>query len=157
MADIGLIIKDLGNNLQMIDIGLAGYDLTTDETLQTAVILSLFTDRRADPDDELPDGTADRRGWWAEALDGIEDDRIGSRLWLLAREKQTAEVANRAREYAEEALQWLVDDGVAAKVIVTTEWIAMGALGMLVEINKPDATKLTYKFDNIWEAITNGI
>ena len=46
-------------------------------------------------------------------------DHIGSRLWLLSREKQLAGVLERARHYAEEALTWLVEDGVATAVQVT--------------------------------------
>jgi phage gp46-like protein len=78
--------------------------LTQDEGLETAVLLSLFSDRIARQDDVLPSGD-DRRGWWADAYAEIEGDAWGSRLWLLSREKQTASVLRRAEEYASEALQ----------------------------------------------------
>ena len=84
--------------------------LLADAGLQTAVIISLFTDRRAEPDDTLPAEASDKRGWWGDAIavqvNGrtVEDDRIGSRLWLLSREKQLASVVERARQYCKEAL-----------------------------------------------------
>ena len=47
------------------DMSLIGIDLATEEGLYTAVVISLFTDARADKDDELPAGENDsRRGWW---------------------------------------------------------------------------------------------
>ena len=110
-------------------------DLAPDDGLETAVILSLFTDRRARPDDPLPDGS-DRRGWWADAYPRASaragQDPIGSRLWLLEREKDTREVVNRARDYAEEALQWLVDDGIAERIEVMAGWVEQS--GELTEL-----------------------
>lgn len=69
-----------------------GDDLVTTDTLQTAVIVSLLTDRLANADDEIPDGGNDRRSWWADlplppANAPPAGDLIGSRLWLLSRRK----------------------------------------------------------------------
>jgi len=94
-----------------------------DATLAGAIILSLFLDRRAAPDDPLPPGTTDRRGWLGDALSPRPGDRFGSRLWLLAREKQSEETRLRAEEYAAEALAWLVEDGLAERVEVTAIWV----------------------------------
>lgn len=38
--------------------------LVTGNDLQSAVLISLFTDRIANRDDPIPDGTDDPRGWW---------------------------------------------------------------------------------------------
>ena len=56
--------------------------LRAERGLRSAVLISLFTDRRAEPGD-VPEGE-DPRGWWADVL-GEEGDRIGSRLWLIDR------------------------------------------------------------------------
>lgn len=104
------------------DWSIAGGDLLADDGLDTAVAISLWTDRLADADDVLPDGSGDRRGWWGDAylapLANGQPDRIGSRLWLLARALQSLEAARQAQAYVQEALRWLVDDGVAAGVTV---------------------------------------
>ncbi|MBI1321344.1 MAG: hypothetical protein GC168_20665 [Candidatus Hydrogenedens sp.] len=108
--------------------------------LETMVLASLFSDRRALPDDRLPDAPSpslDRRGWCGDALRTVADDRWGSRLWLLAREKQTAETRRRAEDYAREALQWLTDDGWATAVTVTAEWQRTGVLGLQVVTEAP--------------------
>jgi len=120
------------------DIALDGLNLATDAGLRTAVILSLFTDRRAEAYDVLPDASGDRRGWWADAY---ADDRIGSRLWLLAREKQQPQVLARAREYAEQALRWMVDDGLATRVSVTAETVRTGVLGLRIVITLADGSR----------------
>lgn len=124
--------------------------LTEDDGLETAVILSLFTDRRAQDDDALPDSSDDRRGWWADAFSDVPADRIGSRLWLLYREKQTLAVVHRARDYAQEALAWLVQDGVAQSVDVRAEIVRRGVLGLYIEIARPDKTVAKYRFEDFW-------
>ena len=98
-------------------------DLEYDEGLETAVIISLFTDRRANFDDILPDSSnRDFRGWWGDlASPLIEGDQIGSRLWLLEREKTLKTVLVRAKQYAEEALQWMIEDRIATKIEVDVE------------------------------------
>lgn len=146
MSDAAIIWQDDGG-----DIALDGYDLAAERGLQTAVILSLFTDRRAREDDVLPAGT-DRRGWWADAWPPAEGDRIGSRLWLLSREKQVSSVLERAREYAAEALQWLIDDGIARAVRVDAEIVRQGVLGLRIEIERPTDT-VQYQFNRLWEAL----
>lgn len=114
--DVGLMEGDFNFD---IDI----QDLESSTGLQTAVIISLFTDRRARDDDELPDpNNSDRRGWWGDLPSPlVEGDQIGSRLWLLCREKTIESVLVRAKQYAKEALQWMIDDGVAVKIEVETE------------------------------------
>lgn len=146
------------------DMAVANGDLLAEAGLQTAVLISLFTDRRADPEDVLPPG-ADRRGWWAdwysdEVIDQIvagvgiaPPDRIGSRLWQLSREKQLPAVLIRAQDYAAEALAWLVDDGVAASVDVTAEVVARGILGLGIAITRPDGTVQNLKFYYAWSAV----
>lgn len=106
-------------------------DLLADESLTSAIILSLMTDRTALASDVEPG--ADRRGWWADAF-ADNGDQFGSRLWLLAREKQTPQTISRARAYVTEALKWLVDDGVATAVDVAVFAPRMGWLVAQVEL-----------------------
>lgn len=131
------------------DLSLLGVDLATDDGLRTAVIMSLFTDARARADDPLPDDEA-RRGWWGDSLDAQGEPHIGSRLWLLSREKQLAKVLERARGYVEEALAWLVTDGVAKSVTVTVEIVRTGVLGFGVLIDRPAGP--SRRFDLVWSA-----
>lgn len=138
------------------DLSIVGPDLEEDDGLQTAVAISLFTDRRVREGEQLPrtsmpgDTALDRRGWWGDTFPPVEGHLTGSRLWTLAREKQTDAVVQRARDFALEALRWLLDDGIARAVNVTTEINAPGVLGLLVEVVRPDKPVAQYRFENFW-------
>ncbi|WP_251976709.1 phage GP46 family protein [Salinicola avicenniae] len=134
------------------DVALAAADLETDDGLETAVLVSLFTDRRALDSDELPAGAEDRRGWWGDVAATVEGDQVGSRLWLLSREKRTADVLNRAREYAREALRWLLDDEVATRVEVDADYINTDWLALRVEITRPGEPVYRGRYEYNWRA-----
>lgn len=131
-------------------------DLLREDGLRTAVALSLFTDATARPDDPLPDGAGgDRRGWWGDLplADGQAEDPIGSRLWLLAREKRTEETRLRAERYAREALEWMVRDGVAARVDVAAAWGGDRGEFLLLRVavlRDADGRRALERFDFPW-------
>jgi len=151
IGDLGLF--DISYN--SIDMKVEKNDLVVDSGLKTAVILSLFTDQRVESD-ELPVGESSRRGFWADELSEVQNDKHGSKLWLLMREKQTQSVAERAREYCQEALAWLIEDGIAEKVNVTTSFPSRGMLGIAVEIYRPGGDRSEFKFDYLWSGVIGG-
>jgi phage gp46-like protein len=126
--------------------------LTVGSALETAVLLSLFTDRVRSVDFQLNDGTTDPRGWWA---DTFEASPIGSNLWELERVKKTDQttIPLQARDYCNAALQWLIDDGVAATVATTATWITPSVLQIVVTIAKPDGTKVAFSYAWAWQGI----
>ncbi|MBR7961256.1 phage GP46 family protein [Burkholderia vietnamiensis] len=132
------------------DWQMIGPVLETGGDLQTAILISLFTDRMAEPDDVIPDGTNDPRGWWGDAGETV---RIGSRLWLLARAKQTQETLQRAYDYIVEALQWLIDDGVVAKFDVMVEWTKTSELGAHIVAYKQDGSTSATAYAWAWQGI----
>lgn len=129
------------------DWSISGGALTSGDDLETAVLISLFTDRVAEATDIPPDGGDDRRGWWG---DEDEDVPIGSRLWLLDRSRLTPAVANTARIYIEEALKWLVDDEVATSVKALTAISGASQLNSIVTITRSDGTVVPLKFNWAW-------
>lgn len=138
------------------DLTLVDGALATDDGLTTAVIISLFTDARARPDDPIREGE-DPRGWWGDAFNADPADRIGSRLWQLARAKVTETTATRARDIVREALAWLTDDGIASAVEITTDAIGptaarpSGAIAISVTIQRPGGPA-RQRFDFLWDA-----
>lgn len=114
-------------------------DLQTGVDIETAVLVSLFTDRIASPDFKPTDGTTDRRGWWGDSYNARP---IGSRLWQLERAKKVGQqpILLQARDYCKEALEWLIEDGLAKSVEIKTQWLTADALGILVTITKPTGT-----------------
>lgn len=103
------------------------YSLACEDTLATAVIISLFTDARADDDDRLPWGSTDRRGWVGNAFmpADFDDsaDTWGNKLWLLYISKAPVDILERARFTAWESLQWMVRDGLASRIDVVAIWV----------------------------------
>ncbi|HEY2010523.1 MAG TPA: phage GP46 family protein [Rhizomicrobium sp.] len=128
-----------------------GAQLQTGNDLETAVLISLFTDRQAQPDDVIPDGTGDPRGWWGDVPG---EPQIGSRLWLLSRSKLTTQVALKAKDFCTEALQWLIDDGVASAIAVVTEIVHPSRLYVQVTITKNNVSQ-TLRFGWAWDQISN--
>lgn len=142
----------LVQDLSVVVDGVAGSPLAEEDPLIRAVMISLFTWRRANSDDAV-DG--DRQGWWGDAFASVTGDRIGSRLWLLAREKMLPETYNRAREYAREALQWLIDDQVAAAVEVSAERYGTAGLALAVTITRTDGRVTELRFADVWQRLQN--
>jgi phage gp46-like protein len=133
------------------DWTLIGAVLQTGSDLQTAIIISLFSDRMALPGDVIPDGTNDPRGWWADAGDA---SLIGSRMWLLSRAKQTQDTLRRAYDYLVEALQWMIDDGVVGQFDIIVQWVRPSVLGAQVTAHKQDGTLMaTGRYAWAWSAI----
>lgn len=148
MSDIGLkIFTDKISGNSYLDIKIGETDIEADEGLETAVLLSLFTDQRVTVE-ELPTFETDQRGWWGDLLSDITDDKIGSKLWTLKREKTTTETLQRFIDFTREALQWMIDDGVADDVLVDAEYIRRGFIKVTIEISKPKG--LNESFELIW-------
>lgn len=134
--------------LSVIIDGVPWYAPDVWEDLPRAVLISLFSWRRANPDDSLPSNQ--RYGWWGDTYPELSNDRIGSRLWLLYRGKLTQQTVLRAKEYAEEALKWLIDDGVADGVTVVSERQGLDRLALGVLLVRGDKTLIDIRFTDVW-------
>lgn len=100
-----------------------------EDELAGAIVLSLFCDARG----REPDGSI-ARGWWGDGL-AERKDEWGSRLWELARAKHTAETLARAEDAARDALNWLLDDGIAEALSITAYAPAPSVLGLLIKLD----------------------
>lgn len=133
---------------------LATYALELEDTLQTAIIISLFTDKRASVDDKLPLNETNRRGWAGDEFmaDGFSParDDWGTLLWLCYIGKVEGDVPGFAEFTCKEGLQWLVRDGIASRVNVTAEWVGERAdrLAVRPQIFKPQ--QVTPVYDVLW-------
>lgn len=150
---------DLDPVSDLFDLVFATATLAVGDDLATPVLVSLFTDARARADDELPvAGDMDRRGWWGDAFpataaaNALGQDRIGSRLWLLSRALQIPETLVRARQYAEEALAWMVDDGIASSVTAEASFPRDGWLQLEIAIDRPDGSGAAFAWALNWDA-----
>ncbi|EAM0984566.1 hypothetical protein JQ99_005034, partial [Salmonella enterica subsp. enterica] len=58
-----------------------------------------------------------------------------------------------AREYMQQALAWMTDDGVAARVDVTAERTGIDMLAAGITIYQRDGTIHNITFDDIWSEL----
>ena len=125
--------------------------MTREGLLRRSVTISLFTWRRAGPDDPLDDD--DRKGWWADCVPTVAGDQIGSRLWLLQRRTITQDTLRDAKEYAEEALRWMTDDGVVSAVTVTANRQDTGRMNLVVLLTELNGETVQLAFEDTWSLI----
>lgn len=104
-----------------------------DSTIRTAVEISLLSYARAQDGDPIPAG-ANAHGWWGDAYADQPGDSFGSRLWTLVG-LAPAEIIERAPGLAEEALQWLIDDGLVSAVAATATPHNTRGVALLIEIS----------------------
>lgn len=163
-GDDTLLAPDIVWNGMVGEFAMAGTDegdntggLRAKAALATAVLMQLMTDRAADPS-ELRDGD-EQAGWPGDGIsmaDGEDPDVIGSKLWLLRRRSLSeAETPLLAKHWTEEALQTLVDEGIAAgfSVSVTTK-PTENRLDIDVTVTNRDGTDaVKQKFAILWEQI----
>lgn len=139
MADLKLTWDDTSATA---DHSVAADDLATDDTLETAVLLSLFTGAPS--------------GWWGDAVPDVAGDRFGSRLYELDRSKDLPQVLQRAPVLVEESLAWLVEDGVASSVSAVAKSLPYGdgqsVLALTVSINRPTLAPAVYRYAYNWKA-----
>ncbi len=125
---------------------LNGKPLAEAETdrLARAVVISLFSWRRADATDEW-DGK--KYGWWGDwNPDGT--DRFGSKLYQLMRRAITDEMIPEAQEMCEEALEWLVDEGRADSVTAECSRTDTGTLSAKITVTAGSESSV-YDFSEV--------
>ncbi len=121
-----------------VDLAFNGTGLVMDTSPQTALLIAIGSDRRARPDDVLPDPVMHayapatlnaRRGTPLDALDAL-GRLFGCRLWLLIRAKQNEATRRAAEGYLKEATAPIAALGLP--VTITVRWLRQNMLGWQV-------------------------
>lgn len=146
MSDIAIEYK---SQIKEYDISILNGDLKECDDLDSAVIISLFTWARASAGEV--DENAPRFGWFGDKIDADSTDSTGSKLYLLKRKKITNQTIMDSREYIEQALQWMIEDGVATEIKAEVERNAsdVNRADALVQIVRGDRSR-TMKFNDLW-------
>ncbi len=153
MGDIRIVFD---NATGTGDFVMVGPSLQIGNDLETAVLISLFTDAPATADDNLPTAFIgnDPRGWWADTyladedptLTAIPGDVTGSKLWQITLRPRNQDTLNWAQNTATVALQWMITDGVASAINVTAQFIASAGVGLIVQITEPNGQSSIYRY-----------
>ena len=141
------------------DFAMSGADLEQGSELETAVLISYFTDAALEPGDIVLD-SADPRGWWANtysaledpALPVIADDQVGSKFWQAFARPRNQDTLNWLRDQAIKALAWMITDGVASAVDATAYFTSSGGIGVRTTITANGAPTI---YDYAWQQISN--
>lgn len=163
MPDFRLSAKALpfDGTLNWLVDPIAGIDET--QSLATAVLVALNTDRRARPDDVLPQlpvpgQIPDRRGWWGD-MDAAEIWKawpVGCRLWLLRRAKITDSSARggaaieRARRYIAEALDPFVQAKIFSRYRTDLAQTGQDRIEGTVTIYRGPEDNIVLEFQDLW-------
>ena len=125
--------------------------LETDESLESQVLISVFTDVEASPQEIETAGLDRQQGWWADC-DALRDPgarRMGSKLWLLSREKTILATCRRAEKYVRDSLLWLIDAGIVSTVVVVATRPRPGIVALDITMTRP--SKLLKAYRRLWE------
>lgn len=152
--------------LKSVSIGWLTQPVTgIDETqaLATAVMVALNTDRLALPDDVLPQSTPageirDRRGWWGDLDAGAiwNGWPIGSRLWLMTRDKITDSAARqgatieKARRFIAEALDPFVSAKICTSFTTDLRQAGLDRITGTVTLYRGPKSAVALQFQDLW-------
>ncbi|SEQ48188.1 Mu-like prophage protein gp46 [Faunimonas pinastri] len=129
--------------------------------LTTALIMLLFTDGKADAWELLPEHGGDARGWIGDSFDldtARGEAALGSKLWLYRRSILNDRTGTQMANECVRALQPLIDEGAAAKIVATPTVDQVGGrVLMQIGVYGRDGT-VTYsaEFDMLWRR-TDGV
>ena len=122
------------------DFAMLGSGLELGHDLETASLISLFTDAQADPGDIVYD--TDPAGTWIDTYAALEDpallaipnDRMGSKLWQVFARPRTQDTLNWLRNEIIRCHDWMIADGVASAVEADAFFTGPGGIGARVTI-----------------------
>lgn len=140
------LMFDFFNDDMNLDLVVKSGEIQKDDSLKSAVLISLFTDARCEKN-ELPAGENSLRGFWGDAIFG---ESTGSKLWLLNRPKFTNSTLIQAKQYAEDALKWLISDGLAQNIIVDAIYNNKKQMLLNISIFKINNEIESIIIDNLW-------
>lgn len=115
---------------------------------ETAIPVSLFTDARAPA--ALVAEPQNRRGWIGNLMTAATMRQLGSILWVLDQARITQDTLNTARLAAQDAFQWMLDDGIALGVLVDVTRTPRGALQIAIQIT--DTSNVVSRYQTLWRA-----
>lgn len=132
----GDISWNINAELECLDwhIDPATGDIATTGSLESAVIISLFTDKRAP---ETWTRTEDKRGWCLHDAD--DEYEMGSLLWTLwyIPTQTTDDYTNLVKGMVEDSLRWLIDENIVQTIDVTVTMVTTDACQITINLIQP--------------------
>lgn len=128
----------------------ASGDFSTDQTLDTYILIALFEEVRA-TSTEIPQANL-RRGWLGNET--TPDFQQGSKAWLFEQDRITGSRLAELGVVIRNALQPLIDDGLAINVDVETPFLKDGKVSVFINLFR-DGSRVDRRFFELWENTGN--
>lgn len=132
----------------VFDLRVDGADFAHVDGMETAIVVSLFTDARAP--DSVVKSAKNRRGWVGDILTANVGRTLGSLLWTYDQSRLTRDILNRLDVTVENALKWMVDDGIAREISAEVTQDSSRGIIINIDILTPDGKNQKYAI--LWKA-----
>lgn len=129
------------NGLYVLDI--KNGDLAVVDGLETAMLVSLFTNARLD--ESIRSNPMQRSGWVGNIQTAKTKRQLGGQCWTLENERITTYYLAQAKEKSRRAHDWMINDGVARHVVTNAS-----AKGQSVNIGVVYTGRDGKKYDSIY-------
>lgn len=137
-----------GDDRGLYDIQIEKSDFASAYGFETAIPTSYFTDARASA--AQVEEAERRRGWVGNILYLDDGRQLGGLLWILDQARLTADTINFAKSFAQGALQWVIDDGLARSIQISIERNGIRAIRIETDIFTIDNT--VQRYVTLWRA-----
>lgn len=121
-------------------------DFLSQDFFDTAIFVSLLSDRRANESEVLR--PENRRGWIGN--EDTPDFEQGSKIWLFEQSRLTTNVLNDISSAAKDSLEWLVQDGFAKSIDSVIATRTLTGVTLEVVIRRPNS-EVDRRFYDLWE------
>jgi len=157
MSDFSFVQRNIHNDIQYpwADMDIEKGDFKQSDFLESAINQSIGDYAPANTD-EIDRFNGDQllkarnRGWYGSSY---ADGEYGSKLWLLEHEKKTDGTLKIAKQYVEESLQWIINDGIASEINVSTSWY-LDILVINIEVVREHDENIIKQYSYVWEETT---
>lgn len=135
----------------LYDLAVVDGDFEAVNGFDTAILVSLFTDDRAQS--FQVENAEKRRGWAGNVLTAGIGRSLGSLLWIYQQARLTQDIINQVEIEAEACLQWLIEDNQAKSVSATVTRENSRGIFILIDIVTTDGVNQKYKV--LWRETFN--
>lgn len=121
-------------------------DFSTEQTLDTAILMSIFEEFRATPS-EMP-YSYKRRGWLGN--ESTPEFQQGSKTWLFEQERITGTVLSELGVIVKNSLQWMITEKIAVSIEVEQPFFKNGKVSVFINFGR-DGSKVDRRFYELWD------
>lgn len=114
------------------DFNIVSGDFEQTDDLSTAILVSLGCDSRASESEVTQ--IEYRRGWAGNLVWNLDGLEMGSKLWLLSQARLTIQTLERAKDYAQNALLWLLTENYATNIVVDVERVNEEKIRIIINV-----------------------